>query len=117
MLPVCAVVTPEGHDVQAAIPDDGAYEPTAQRAHVAAPAVTALLPMLQGAQLAAEAPKKPGAQTEQALALVLPKAEPAGVVPEGHALQPDARDEPLLATTPKKPGAHDVHARSQAPAA
>ena len=49
---------------------------------------------------AAEAPKKPGAQTAQKPALELPMAEPAVVVPAGHAEQPDARDEPLLATVP-----------------
>ena len=100
MLPACAVVTPVGHDVQAAIPDEDAKKPAAQSAQAAAPAVVAELPTGQGAQLAAEAPKKPGAQTEQAPALVLPMAEPLVVVPAGQALQPDARDEPPFATTP-----------------
>jgi hypothetical protein len=36
---------------------------------------------------------------EQAYALALPTAEPAVVVPAGHAEQPDAR-EPLFTTAP-----------------
>ena len=43
-------------------------------------------------------------------------AEPAVVVPVGHALQPDARDEPPFEIKPWKPGAHAAHATSQAPA-
>ena len=100
MLPASAVVTPVGHDVQAAKPDDDAYEPAAQRPQAAAPAVEAELPTGQRAQLAAEAPKKPGAQTEQLAALALPMAEPTVVVPAGHAEQPDAREVPLFATVP-----------------
>jgi hypothetical protein len=44
-------------------------------------------------------------------------AEPAVVVPVGHAEQPDAREVPLFATVPKKPGAHAVHVTSHVPAA
>ena len=43
-------------------------------------------------------------------------AEPVVVVPVGHALQPDARDEPLYATVPWKPGEQAVQATSHAPA-
>ena len=57
MLPTCAVVTPVGHDEQAAAPDDDAYKPAAQRVQVVAPGVGAELPTGQGAQLAAEEPK------------------------------------------------------------
>jgi len=46
-----------GHDVQATAPDDGAYEPAAQRVQVAAPELGAELPTGQGLQLAAEAPE------------------------------------------------------------
>ena len=119
MLPACAAVKPVGQDVQAAAPDDDAYEPAAQRAQAAAPDVGAELPTGQGVQLAAEAPTKPGAQTEHAAALALPMAEPFVKVPEGHAVQLAARLVPMLqlVSTPKKPGAHAVHAMSQALAA
>jgi hypothetical protein len=108
---------PVGHDAQAAVPDDDAYEPAAQREQTAVSAVGAELPTGHGVQLTEEAPKKPGAQTEQPNALALPMAEPAVVVLTRHTLQPDARDEPLFATMPKKPDAHAVHATSHAPAA
>ena len=57
MLPACAVVTPVGHDVQAAVPDVDAYEPAAQRAQAAVSAVGAELPTGHGVQLTEEAPK------------------------------------------------------------
>jgi hypothetical protein len=57
VLPASAVVTPVGHDVQAAAPEDDANEPAAQRAQAAVSAVGAELPTGHGMQLTEEAPK------------------------------------------------------------
>jgi len=56
LLPACAVVTPVGHDAQAAAPGDDAKEPMAQSVQFCAP-TGENVPTGQEAQLAAEAPK------------------------------------------------------------